>query len=91
MAIFNDVEIYFPISSSPTYDLYLPYFFLPSIDLPKREIFQFTLTDLLGKVVLQEDNVSRKYIFETKDFSRGTYLIKLENGKEKYSRKLLIE
>ena len=62
-----------------------------NIDLPKREIFQFTLTDLLGKVVFQEDNISKKYIFETKDFAKGTYLIKLENVKEKYSRKLLIE
>ena len=62
-----------------------------NIDLPKREIFQFTLTDLLGKVVLQEDNISGKYIFETKNFAKGTYLIKLENVKGKYNRKLLIE
>ena len=62
-----------------------------NIDLPKREIFQFTLTDLLGKAVLQEDNISGKYILETKDFAKGTYLIKLENVKGKYSRKLLIE
>ena len=62
-----------------------------NIELPKGEVLQFTLTDLLGKIILQKDNISNKYIFKTKDFAKGTYLIKLENVKGKYSRKLLIE
>ena len=62
-----------------------------NIKLPKGEVLQFTLTDLLGKIILQKDNISNKYIFETKDFAKGIYLIKLENVKGKYIRKLLIE
>ena len=62
-----------------------------NINLPKKGLFQFTLTDLLGKVVIQEDNISRKYIFETQHLSKGTYLIKLENVEDKYIRQLLIE
>ena len=62
-----------------------------NIDLPKGEAFHFTLTDILGKVVLQKENIAEKFIFDTKEISKGTYLIKLESVKGKYSRKLLIE
>jgi hypothetical protein len=62
-----------------------------NIDLPKGEYFHFTLTDILGKVVLQEENIAEKFIFDTKEISKGTYLIRLESVKGKYSRKLLIE
>ena len=62
-----------------------------NIDLPKGEYFHFTLTDILGKVVLQKETISEKFVFDTKEISKGTYLIKLESVKAKYSRKLLIE
>ena len=62
-----------------------------NIDLPKKELFQFSLTDIRGNIVLQKDNIYNNYIFETKDFAKGVYLIKLENVKGKYNRKLLIE
>jgi hypothetical protein len=62
-----------------------------NIDLPKGEYFHFTLTDILGKVVLQKETISEKFVFDTKEISKGTYLIKLESVKGKYSRKLLIE
>ena len=62
-----------------------------NIELPKGEVLQFTLTDMLGNIVLQKENISEKFIFDTKKISKGTYLIKLESVKGKYSRKLLIE
>ncbi len=62
-----------------------------NIVLPKGEYFHFTLTDILGKVVLQKETISEKFVFDTKEISKGTYLIKLESVKGKYSRKLLIE
>jgi hypothetical protein len=62
-----------------------------NIDLPKGEAFHFTLSDLQGRVILQKENIAEEFIFDTKEISKGTYLIKLESVKGKYSRKLLIE
>ena len=62
-----------------------------NIVLPKGEDFHFILTDILGKVVLQKESIAEKFVFDTKEISKGTYLIKLESVKGKYSRKLLIE
>jgi hypothetical protein len=62
-----------------------------NIDLPKGEAFHFTLSDLQGRLVLQKENIAEEFIFDTKEISKGTYLIKLESVKGKYSRKLLIE
>jgi len=62
-----------------------------NITLPKGEDFHFTLSDLQGKLVLQKENIAENFVFDTKEISKGTYLIKLESVKGKYSRKLLIE
>ena len=62
-----------------------------NIILPKGEDFHFTLYDLQGRLVLQKENIAEKFVFDTKEISKGTYLIKLESVKGKYSRKLLIE
>ena len=62
-----------------------------NIVLPKGEYFHFTLYDLQGRLVLQKDNIAERFVFDTKEISKGTYLIKLESVKGKYSRKLLIE
>jgi len=62
-----------------------------NIDLPKGEGFHFTLSDLQGRLVMQKENIAEKFVFDTKEISKGTYLIKLESVKGKYSRKLLIE
>ena len=62
-----------------------------NIILPKGEDFHFTLYDLQGRLVLQKDNIAERFVFDTKEISKGTYLIKLESVKGKYSRKLLIE
>ena len=62
-----------------------------NIDLPEGEDFLFTLSDLQGRIVLQEKNIAEEFVFDTKEISKGTYLIKLESVKEKYSKKLLIE
>ena len=62
-----------------------------NIVLPKGEYFHFTLYDLQGRLVLQKENIAEKFVFDTKEISKGTYLIKLESVKGKYSRKLLIE
>ena len=40
---------------------------------------------------MQKENIAEKFVFDTKEISKGTYLIKLESVKGKYSRKLLIE
>ena len=62
-----------------------------NIVLPKGEDFHFTLSDLQGRLVMQKENIAEKFVFDTKEISKGTYLIKLESVKGKYSRKLLIE
>ena len=62
-----------------------------NIKIPKGEIFNFSLFDLQGKIILKKEKIHDNFIFDTKEIGKGTYLINLESVKGKYSRKILIE
>lgn len=76
----NQLKIY----PNPTYSKV-------NIELPKGIVANISLRDFQGRILHQRKNVFEYYIFNTKDFAKGTYLIKIESTEGEYSTKLLIE
>ncbi len=69
--------------------------FIVEFTVKQKTVMHISITDLLGKIVYQADEVCESGINKTdvfiKDIARGTYTIVLSNDKEKIQRNVVVE
>ena len=61
------------------------------ISLPKFEIFDLLIYNIMGRLVLSEKKVSQRYIIPENTLSDGSYILHLNHSKGIITKKLIIE
>ena len=62
-----------------------------TISMPKFEIFDLRIYDIMGRLVLSEDKISQTFIISGNTLSKGSYIIHLSHAKGIITKKLMIE
>lgn len=62
-----------------------------TISLPKFEIFDLRIYDIMGRLVLSEDKISQTFIISGNTLSKGSYILHLSHAKGIITKKLMIE
>lgn len=62
-----------------------------TISLPKFEIFDLRIYDIMGRLVLSEDKISQTFIISANTLSKGSYILNLIHAKGLITKKLMIE
>ena len=62
-----------------------------TISLPKFEIFDLSIYDIMGRLVLSEDKISQTFIISRNTFTKGSYILHLSHAKGLITKKLIIE
>ena len=62
-----------------------------TISLPKFEIFDLRIYDIMGRLVLSEDKISQTFIISANTLSKGSYILNLSHSKGIITKKLMIE
>ena len=61
------------------------------ITLPKFEIFDLRIYDIMGRLVLSDDKISQTFIISGNTLSKGSYILHLSHAKGVITKKLIIE
>jgi hypothetical protein len=61
------------------------------ISLPKFEIFDLRVYDIMGRLVLSEDQISESYIISANTLYKGNYILHLIHTKEMVTKKLVFD
>ena len=78
--IFSEISIY----PNPTKDIL-------NITLSENEVFTISLLTIEGKVVLKEEKLSNNFIIYSEQFSKGQYVLRIENEKGSFNQKVIFE
>ena len=78
--IFSEISIY----PNPTKDIL-------NITLSENEVFTISLLTIEGKVVLKEEKLSDNFIIYSEQFSKGQYVLRIENEKGSFNQKVIFE
>ena len=62
-----------------------------TISMPKFEIFDLRIYDIMGRLVLSEDKISQSFIISGNTLSKGSYILHLSHAKGIITKKLMIE
>jgi hypothetical protein len=62
-----------------------------TISMPKFEIFDLRIYDIMGRLVLSEDKISQTFIISGNTLSKGSYILHLSHAKGVITKKLIIE
>jgi hypothetical protein len=62
-----------------------------TISLPKFEIFDLSIYDIMGRLVLSEDKISQTFIISDNTLSKGSYILHLSHAKGIITKRLMIE
>jgi hypothetical protein len=62
-----------------------------TISLPKFEIFDLRIYDIMGRLVLSDDKISQTFIISGNTLSKGSYILHLSHAKGIITKKLMIE
>ena len=62
-----------------------------TISMPKFEIFDLRIYDIIGRLVVSEDKISQSFIISVNTLSKGSYILHLSNAKAIITKKLMIE
>jgi hypothetical protein len=62
-----------------------------TIQLPKSEVFDLIIFDVIGRLVLLDNKVSQTYIISDNTLSKGSYILHLSHAKGVITKKLVIE
>jgi hypothetical protein len=61
-----------------------------TVQLSSSTTFDLTITDVLGKNILRQNNILSNTQINCKDFSTGIYFLQITNGKNIFNKKLII-
>ena len=78
--IFSEISIY----PNPTKDIL-------NITLSENEVFNISLLTIEGKSVLKEEKLSDNFIIYSEQFSKGQYVLRIENEKGSFNQKVIFE
>jgi len=62
-----------------------------TISMPKFEIFDLRIYDIMGRLVLSDDKISQTFIISGNTLSKGSYILHLSHAKGVITKKLIIE
>jgi hypothetical protein len=62
-----------------------------TISLPKFEIFDLSIYDIMGRLVLSEDKISQTFIISDNTLSKGSYILHLSHAKGIITKRLMID
>jgi hypothetical protein len=62
-----------------------------TIQMPKSEIFDLAIFDVVGRLILSENKVCHKYIISDNFLANGSYIVQLIHLKGVITKKIVIE
>ena len=62
-----------------------------TISLPKAEVFDLVIYDIMGKLILSENKLSQTYIIPDNTLVNGSYILKLSHAKGVIAKKIVFK